>query len=463
MTFVAPWLAMLIVAPLIGAAIAHFRPARSRLAVMAANTVALTVSFLSACELWRRDARFDPLDPARIFEVDEMNATLLIFAALVSFFVALVAPMRKWKAGSATRMLIAESILFAGFAASGEGALVALWIASYVPFDRELVQSDCRTGCRRGFRIGAVGSSALLVVGLIANRWMPSSDSVLPGSIAVLLAAMIRQGVMPFQSWLPHLFARAPLPSVLMLCVPQWGTWAALRLFVPDAPPILLSVLGATASFTAVYGAGLALVQKDARRAFGWLFVSETAIVFASLSGTTETGFAGGLLLWLSSGLSLAGLGMALCALEARRGRLSLDGFSGGFDSTPRLAGSFLLLGLCSVGFPGTLGFVGTELLIDGSVTTHPQLGIAMVIATVLNGLAVMNMYFRLFCGRKSIANPAIGLRHREYAGFVVLVLILSILGLWPRGIVATRMRAANIAQVVPPAVKVVVPSGPTS
>ncbi|MCC6159370.1 MAG: hypothetical protein IT350_15070 [Deltaproteobacteria bacterium] len=463
MTFFAPWIVILVIASLVGAVVAHLRRSRSRFVVMVVNSVALAVSTLAAVDLWQRSAHHDPFESIRIFVVDDMNAPLLVFAALVSFFVALVAPVRKWKPGSATRMLVAEAILFAGFAVSNEVAFVALWIASYLPFDRELGQSDCRSGCRRGFRIGAIASSGLLVVGLLANRWMPSADSVLPGSIAILLAAMIRQGVVPFQSWLPHLFARAPLPSVLMLCVPQWGTWAALRLFVPDAPPILLSILGAFASFTAVYGAGLALVQKDARRAFGWLFVSETAIVFASLSGTSETGLAGGLLLWLSSGLSLAGLGMALCALEARRGRLSLEGFSGGLESTPRLAGSFLLLGLCSVGFPGTLGFIGTELLIDGSLGTHPQLAIAMVIATVLNGLAVVNMYFRLFCGRRTIANPAIGLRPREYAGFVALVVILSILGLWPRGIVATRVRAAKTAQAIPPVVTAVEPREPTS
>ncbi len=463
MTFLAPWIAILVVAPILGAVVARVRPAKSRAVVMTVNAIALAASGCAAAEFWRRGARIDPLDPGPFFAVDDMNATLLVFAALVAFFVALVAPLRKWKPGSATRTLVFESILFAGFASSIEIGLVALWIASYLPFDRELRHSDCESGCRRGFRIGATLSSALLVAGVVSMQANFPFDSTVPGAAAILAAAMIRQGVVPFQSWLPHLFARAPLPSVLMLCVPQWGTWAALRLFVPAAPPILLSVLGATASITALYGAGLSLVQKDARRAFGWLFVSETAIVFASLSGTGDTGLAGGLLLWLSGGLSLSGLGMTLCALEARRGRLTLDAYSGGYESTPRLAVGFLLLGLCSVGFPGTLGFVGTELLIDGSVATHPQLGIAMVIATVLNGLAVVNMYLRLFCGRRTIANPAIGLRPREYVGFMALVVILTILGLWPRGLVATRVRAAQTALADPPAVTLVQPAEPTS
>ena len=35
----------------------------------------------------------------------------------------------------------------------------------------------------------------------------------------------------------------------------------------------------------------------------------------------------------------------------------------------PVLAISFLSMGLACTGFPGTLGFVGQELLVDGAVT----------------------------------------------------------------------------------------------
>ena len=60
-----------------------------------------------------------------------------------------------------------------------------------------------------------------------------------------------------------------------------------------------------------------------------------------------------------------------LRALEARYGRLSLDGFHGLYQHSPALAVGFLLTGLASVGFPGTLGFVSTELLVDGAVEAN--------------------------------------------------------------------------------------------
>ena len=45
------------------------------------------------------------------------------------------------------------------------------------------------------------------------------------------------------------------------------------------------------------------------------------------------------------------------------------------------LAVFFLLTGLASVGFPGTLGFISTELLVDSAVEASPYVGIPVVIA----------------------------------------------------------------------------------
>ena len=60
----------------------------------------------------------------------------------------------------------------------------------------------------------------------------------------------------------------------------------------------------------------------------------------------------------------------------------------------PLLAISFLCMGLACTGFPGTLGFVGQELLVDGAVDAFPVMGFAVVIASALTGLAVLRMYF---------------------------------------------------------------------
>jgi NADH-quinone oxidoreductase subunit M len=217
-------------------------------------------------------------------------------------------------------------------------------------------------------------------------------------------------------------------------------------LIVPRASPEALRLITILALGTAVYGAALALVQTSARRACGYLFMSQSALVMAGLDGRSESALAGGLLVWLSAGLAFAGLARCVLVLEARRGRLDLRTFHGGYERMPLLAITFLGMGLACTGFPGTLGFVGQELLVDGAVDEFPVMGFAIVVASALTGLAVLRMYFSLFCGRASPpAAPGLrfGLTRRETWTFVALVIALVGFGLAPRPLVDSRFAAA--------------------
>src|SRR5262249_703348 len=130
-------------------------------------------------------------------------------------------------------------------------------------------------------------------------------------------------------------------------------------------------------------------------------------------------------------------------ALEGPRGRLDVSTSHGGYERTPVLAVAFLTMGLACTGFPGTLGFVGQELLVNGAVEAFPVMGFAIVAASALTGLAVLRMYFSLFCGRRDVfAHSALRfeLTRREAWTFVVLVLVLIALGVSPWPLFASRL-----------------------
>ena len=113
----------------------------------------------------------------------------------------------------------------------------------------------------------------------------------------------------------------------------------------------------------------------------------------------------------------------------------------------PVLAISFLAMGLACTGLPGTLGFVGQELLVNGAVDVFPVMGFAVVIASALTGLAVIRMYFSLFCGRSdALAHSGLrfGLTPREAWTFVALVIALVGFGVAPRPLVDSRFAAGN-------------------
>jgi len=132
-----------------------------------------------------------------------------------------------------------------------------------------------------------------------------------------------------------------------------------------------------------------------------------------------------------------------LRALESRLGRLSLADYHGLYEHTPSLATFFLLTGLASIGFPGTVGFFGAELLVEGATGVYPYVGMLVVFAAALNGIAVLHAYFRLFTGTEHPTSISLKARLPEKVAVLALSALIIGGGLWPQPGVASRYHAA--------------------
>ena len=217
-----------------------------------------------------------------------------------------------------------------------------------------------------------------------------------------------------------------------------------MRLVYPSAPAWVLQGIAVVSLITAIYAAGMALVQSDARRYFCYLFLSFSSLVLVGIELATPIGLTGALCIWLSVGLSLSGFGLAIRSIEARTGRLSLHEYTGLYEHTPKLAALFLSTGLASIGFPGTVGFIGTELLVEGAVTFYPLVGVAVVFATALNGIAILGGYFRVFTGTVHPASICLRARLREHVAILILAVFILGGGFVPQPGVASRFHAAS-------------------
>jgi len=286
----------------------------------------------------------------------------------------------------------------------------------------------------------------LLIVGQTAVEYEGRERQVhsLWAIVPLLIAVFIRSGIAPFHCWMSDLFERATFGTALLVAMPLVGAYATIRLIMPIAPDWVLRTIGVLSLLTAVYAAGIALVQTDARRFFCYLFLSHSALVLVGLEAVTPISLTGALCVWMALSVSLGGFGLTLRALEARRGRLSLNEFQGLYDHTPALAVLFMVTGLASVGFPGTFGFVGTEMLVDGAVEDFPYIGVAVVVATTLNGIAVVHAYFRLFTGTSHKSLVSLGIGSRERFAVVTLTALIFLGGLVPQFNVSSRHRAAD-------------------
>ncbi|HET6575125.1 MAG TPA: proton-conducting transporter membrane subunit [Fimbriiglobus sp.] len=431
-----PWLELSILVPLVGAVFVSrvrgnpYRAGRWCLAVAGAALGCSLLAWLGFYLGYETAVR-SPLT------LDGLSAPLVPAVALLHFLTVLATARTKAARMSFGWLLVGETVRLATFGCSDPWLLIALMAASTIPPYAELVQ--------RGKPTRVYALHMALFVGLLAAGWvLVESDSVAGGSALLLAAVLVRSGVVPAHLWVADLFEHTTFATALLYVTPIAGAYAAVRLVLPVAPEWVLQSIVVASLVTAVYAAGMAVVQREARRFFAYLFLSHASLVLVGLELVTPISLTGALCLWFSVMLSLGGLGLMLRALEARFGRLALDDYHGLYEHSPGLAVGFLLTGLASVGFPGTLGFVSAELLVDGAVEANLAVGLAVILAAAVNGIAVVRAYFRLFTGSRHVSAVSLAITPREQVVVLTLAAVILGGGLIPQPGVTSRHHAAE-------------------
>jgi NADH-quinone oxidoreductase subunit M len=446
-----PWLELSVALPLLGALfVSRLRTSEDEyrwslfFQVMTLVTTLCAWQDFESLHVMRADDRWHFLQ--RIFGrpilvVDELSAPLLALAAL-QFLLTTFATLRtKVKRFSFVSALVSESLVIATFSCQEPWVVIGLLAVATLPPFFEL---RARGRPTRVYAIHMALFVALMVAGWSYVAWEGASQvHSLWAVIPLLGAVFIRSGICPAHCWMTDLFEHATLGTALLFTTPMTGAYFAVRIVLPVASEWVLHSIGVISLVTAVYAGGMALVQREARRFFCYLFLSHSAMVLVGMELVTPIGLTGALCVWLSVGLSLLGFGLVLRALEARRGRLFLRDFQGLYDHTPTLAVCFALTGLASVGFPGTIGFVGMELLVDGAVEAYPYIGATVVVAAALNGIAIVQVFFRLFTGTRHVSSVSLGIGRREQIAVLCTAALMVVGGLVPQPGVATRYRAA--------------------
>jgi len=445
-----------VVAPIVGSVILRFTERRIDPRIVAITAIATSLlAAMTAAAWWHLGdgapiLRGPRLAGGDLVHIDGLTALLLPYVAVVDLAIVLVAPRRAFASAGVRRLLLGAAVTFATLATAHPAALTVLWAVSIVATTTTIRSTvGGRATARVYGRMMAV-AIACMAIGtalLVADPpWIAGSGTTgAVGGWLVALAVMIRKGLIPFHSWYPALFSGASLATALVVTMPQVATYTAARLLVghADGVPHELVVLANAALLTAAYGAALAVVQRDVRSLIGMLAMSQSAMVFAGLSGTVPTELCGALAVWVSSGLALTGIGLVAWALESRGGTISIETLQGRFADAPALAGFFLLFGLAALGFPGTLSFVADDLIIAGSLDDHVHAGVLVILTTVFAAIAVMRGWFRVFGGPVTVDAPRHSILPRERVAFTSLLVILFGLGLWPGPFVHSLERVA--------------------
>lgn len=447
-----PWLEIAIFVPLLTALILGFISDSTwswRISSLVAGlvTVVTVVDWLDFLTLKSFEAH-DPSSLAQslfgreVIVVDEFNVPLLALSSLLYFAVIWLTPSSKQERFPFGLTLISMTLLLALLSTRSPIGVIGLLAAlNLLP----LVELKQRGQVWQMFAAYQTMSLMLMIAGwwLVDTRELQSGQSI-TGSILLAAGLLIRSGCVPFHSWMVDLFDRATLGTSLLFVTPMAGTYGIVRLLLPIAREEILQVITVVSLISAVYASGMVLVQTCTRRFYGYLLLANSSLLLVGLESLTAIGLTASFSLWLSINISLMSLGLIIRAIEGRVGQLNLIRYHGLFRQMPLLAAFFLIATLASIGFPGTIGFVGVELLVESVTHTNFIFGFVVLSAMALNGIAAMRVYFRLFTGTTAPASISLQPRPTEQSVIWLMILLMIGGGLYPQPGIATRHHAAK-------------------
>ncbi|MEE1667041.1 NADH-quinone oxidoreductase subunit M [Streptomyces sp. NPDC003328] len=268
--------------------------------------------------------------------------------------------------------------------------------------------------------------------------------------LGFFFAFAVKAPLWPVHTWLPNAMgeATAPVAVLITAVVDKVGTFAMLRFCLqlfPEASKWATPVILVLALISIVYGALLAVGQRDIKRLVAYASISHFGFIIMGIFAMTSQGQSGATLYMVNHGISTAALMLVAGFLISRRGSRLIADYGGVQKVAPVLAGTFLIGGLATLSLPGLAPFVSEFLVLVGTFARHPVIGIIATFGIVLAALYTLVLYQRTMTGpvKPEVAEMP-DLRVREVLVVAPLIVLLIFLGVYPK----------PVADIVNPAVK---------
>jgi len=296
--------------------------------------------------------------------------------------------------------------------------------------------------------------SALVLIGILAAFVMAGGTTFNIAELAkfefprgfqmwafpvTFLGFAILAGLWPFHTWAPTGHVAAPTAASMLLAgvIMKLGAYGCLRVAMTLFPvgmadwtsPVLgfsswREVFGLLAAAGIVYGATVALVQKDFKFVIGYSSVSHMGFVMLGLMTLTTLGLGGAVLQMFSHGV-IAGLLFAVVGrmVYERTHTRVLDQLEGMRlnKAMPFAAVTFVLAGLASMGMPGFSGFVAEFQVLIGAWQAFPTFAVLAGIGIVIGVAYTLRAIQKAFYGEIAQAAATVaGTAGRASAGIVM-------------------------------------------
>ncbi len=258
----------------------------------------------------------------------------------------------------------------------------------------------------------------------------------------VYLLMLVGFGVLaalwPLHTWSPDGHVAAPtavsmLHAGVLMKLAAYGLVRVALFALPEGAQTWAPVIATLATVNAVYGALVAMAQRDMKFVIGYSSVSHMGFVLFGLAAMNSISLNGAVAQMFAHGIMTA-LFFALVGLVYDKAHTRYMPELGGLaHQMPRVAAAFVIAGLASLGLPGLINFVAEFLIFTGSYQVYPVLAVLSILSIVVTAAYVLRVAKWVFFGpslkRWEHLPEATGV---EFVPIAILVGVLVVMGAFP-------------------------------
>ena len=207
--------------------------------------------------------------------------------------------------------------------------------------------------------------------------------------LAILFGFLAKIPTFPFHSWLPEAYSEAPTAGSVLFILLKIGGYGLFRISLPmlpntGNPHLMIMMLGLLGSVSILYGALLALRQKDLKRMIAYSSLSHMGYVTLGAAGLVSLSVAGAMFQQFSHGLIMSILFMSAGAIQTGTGTRIINNLGGLAKKMPMLTVVMMVGFMASLGLPGLTGFIAEFLVLTFTFANLPVFVLIALLAIVI-------------------------------------------------------------------------------
>jgi NADH-quinone oxidoreductase subunit M len=260
-------------------------------------------------------------------------------------------------------------------------------------------------------------------------------------TLAFFIGFAIKVPMFPFHTWLPDAHVEAPTAGSVILAgvLLKMGTYGFIRFLLPIVPKATIELMPwfmGLALIGVIYGALVAMIQKDMKKLVAYSSVSHLGLCMIGIFALNPNGITGGIFQMINHGISTSALFLLVGIVYERRHTRLISEYGGISKVMPIYATIFMIMTMSSIGLPGLNGFIGEFAILQGAFQAAPWLAVMATTGIVLGAAYMLWLFQRVMFGPINDTNINMkDLSAREIAYFLPLVIVAFWIGLYPKPI----------------------------